>query len=85
MLLDWPYKTEPTHRLGNTLHLIITEETSNHIPSVKTDHLFSDHNLVLFDLTSTYTTSAKRTLTFCKIKKINIEKFKSDIKQKIGN
>ena len=76
--------TEPTHRLGNTLDLIITEETSNHIPSVKTDCLFSDHNLVLFDLTSTSTTSAKRTLTFCKIKKIN-KKFKSGIKQKIGN
>ena len=74
--------TEPTHRLGNTLDLIITEETSNHIPLVKTDHLFSDHNLVLFDLTSTCTTSAKRTQTFCKIKKINIKKFKSDIKQK---
>ena len=76
--------TEPTHRLGNTLDLIIAEETSNYITLVKTDCLFSDHNLVLFDLTSTSTTSAKRTLTFCKIKKINIEKFESDIKQKIG-
>ena len=26
--------TEPTHRLGNTLDLIITEETGNHIPLV---------------------------------------------------
>ena len=74
--------TEPTHRLGNTLDLIITEETSNQISSVKTDCLFSDHNLVLFDLTSTSNTAAKRTLTFCKIKKINLEKFKTDIKQK---
>ena len=77
--------TIPTHRLGNTLDLIITEETSNHTPLVKIDCPFSDHNLVLFDLTSTSTTSAKRTQTFHKIKKINIEKFKSDIKQKIGN
>ena len=77
--------TEPTHRLGNTLNLINTEETNNHIPLVKTDCLFSDHNLVLFDLISTSTTSAKRTLTFCKIKEINIEKFESDIKQKIRN
>ena len=76
--------TEPTHRLGNTLDLIITEETSNHISSVKTD-LFSDHNLVLFNVNSTSITATKRILSFCKIKNINIEKFETDIKQKIGN
>ena len=43
---------KPTHRLSNTLDLIIHDADSNIIPRIKIDRLFSDHNIVLFDIST---------------------------------
>ena len=41
---------KPTHRLCNTLDLIIHDSDSSIIPKIKVDRLFSDHNIILFDI-----------------------------------
>ena len=41
---------KPTHRLSNTLDLIILDANSSIIPRVKVDRLFSDHNIIFFDI-----------------------------------
>ena len=46
---------KPTHRLSNTLDLIIHDADSNIIPRIKVDRLFSDHNIVLFDIATPHT------------------------------
>ena len=43
---------KPTHRLSNTLDLIIHDADSNIIPRIKVDGFFSDHNIVLFDIST---------------------------------
>ena len=55
---------KPTQRLSNTLDLIIHDADSNVIPSIKIGRLFSDHNVVLFDISTpcTVTKSAVRLL-----------------------
>ena len=40
----------PTHRLANTLELIITSEDDSLLPCTLQGHLFFDHHVVLFDL-----------------------------------
>ena len=53
---------KPTHRLSNTLNLIIHNADSNIIPRIKIDRLFSDHNIVLLYISTpcTVTNSAVR-------------------------
>ena len=49
---------KPTHRLSNTLDLIIHDANSNIIPRIKVDRLFSDHNIVLFDISTPCTVTS---------------------------
>ena len=37
---------KPTHRLCNTLDLIIHDADSSTVPKIKVDRLFSDHNII---------------------------------------
>ena len=53
---------KPTHRLCNTLDLIIHDADSSIIPKIKVDRLFSDHNIILFDI------SLPHTITTSKVK-----------------
>ena len=67
---------KPTHRLANTLDLIILDANSSIIPRVKVDQLFSDHNIILFDM------SLPHTITIPKLKstgslKISTQRFSS--------
>ena len=50
---------KPTHRLANTLDLIILDANSSTIPRVKVDQLFSDHNIILFDMALPHTITSK--------------------------
>ena len=70
---------EPTHRLANTLNLIIFNANSNTIPRVTVDWLFSDHNMILFDMSLPHTTTIPEVIVYRKTKNINPEAFIRDI------
>ena len=55
---------KPTHMLSNTLDLIILDANSSTIPRIKVDRLFSDHNIIFFDISLPYT------VTICKSKSL---------------
>ena len=40
----------PTHRLNNTLNLLVITQWNNTIANVKQGRLFSDHHTILFDI-----------------------------------
>ena len=71
--------TEPTHRLANTLDLIILDANSNTIPRVTVDWLFSDHNIILFDVLLPHTTTTPEVKVYRKTKNISPEAFIRDI------
>ena len=70
---------EPTHRLANTLDLIILDANSNTIPRVTVDWLFSDHNIILFDMSLPHTITIPEVKVYRKTKNINPEAFIRDI------
>ena len=72
---------KPTHRLSNTLNLIIHDANSNIISRIKIDSIFSDHNIVLFDI-STPCTATNSEVRLCrKFKNINPVAFMEDVKK----
>ena len=72
---------KPTHRLSNMLDLIIHDADSNVIPRIKIGRLFLDHNIVLFDI-STSSTVTKSAVRLCrKLKNINPVTFMEDVEK----
>ena len=70
----------PTHKLGNTLDLIIHDPTVLTVSDIyveKPDR--SDHYLVFFDILCNVETALKREITFRNIKGIDLNNFKNDI------
>ena len=76
--------TQSTHILGNTLDLLITKSPST-LTDHKVDFQISDHYTILFDLNIGKTECPKKILNFRKLKAINIDEFKKDIKQLSDN
>ena len=72
---------KPTHRLSNTLDLIIHDADSNIIPRIKIDRLFSDHNIVLFDISTPCTVTNLAVRLYRKFKNINPVAFMEDVKK----
>ena len=74
---------KPTHRLSNTLDLIIHDARLryNIIPRIKIDRLFSDHNIVLFDISTPCTTTNSEVRLYRKFKNINPVTFMEDVKK----
>ena len=64
--------TFPTHRLHNTLDLIITEHQENFIRKLNQGRLFSDHYLINFEMAFTSTSVGQKIRTFRKIKYIDL-------------
>ena len=60
--------TFPTHRLHNTLDLIITEHQENFIRKLNQGRLFSDHYLINFEMAFTSTSVGQKISTFRKNK-----------------
>ncbi len=71
---------ESTHKEGNTLDLIITNNESS-IISHQVDHMVSDHCNILFDLDMAKPPRMRKQITYRKTKTININNFKDDIKR----
>ena len=69
----------PTHKLQNTLDLVINQQDSKCIRNVHQGHLLSDHHLVLFDITSKSKVPLARMQAFRKYKSINLEDFSDDV------
>ena len=70
---------KPPHRLSNTLDLIILDTNSSIIPRVKVDRLFSDHNIIFFDISLPHTITISKVKVYRKLKNINPEVFIKDI------
>ena len=70
---------KPTHRLSNTLDLIIHDANSNTGPKIKVDRLFSDHSIVFFDITIPSTTTISNVQAYRKYKNINPNAFMKDV------
>ncbi len=71
---------EPTHKLGNTLDLVITRKTSillNH----EVDFEISDHNSILFQIYMRKPACPQKVVKFRKLKKVNMEELRKDIKE----
>ncbi len=71
---------EPTHKLGNSLDLIITLRTSillNH----KVDFQISDHSNILFQIDMRKPACPQKVVKFRKLKKVNMEELRKDIKE----
>ena len=69
----------PTHKLQNTLDLVINQQDSKCIRNVRQGHLLSDHHLVLFDVTSKSKVPLAKKQAFRKYKSINLEDFSDDV------
>ena len=68
-----------THKLDNTLDLVISNSASNIIGKAEQGELFSDHYVVLFNLSISNAISSTREISYRKIKSINIEELQTDI------
>ena len=73
----------PTHKLQNTLDLIINQEHSRCIRNICQGHLLSDHHLVLFNITSKSKVSLCRKQAFRKYKSISSEDFSANVIKKL--
>ena len=69
----------PTHKLQNTLDLVINQQDSRHIRNVQQGHLLCDHHLVLFDITSKSKVSLSIKQAFRKYKSISLEDILDDV------
>ena len=69
----------PTHHLNNTLDLVITPCNDNFIESATPDRLFSDHNIVYFNITTLKQPNTIKEITYRKLKNINMINFNEDM------
>ena len=58
----------PTHHQDNTLDLVVQDTGSDLIVSTKQGHLVSDHNLVLFEASTSNKMNNFKTISFRKLK-----------------
>ena len=70
----------PTHHLNNTLDLVITSCHDNFIESSTPGRLFSDHNIVYFNLPTFKQPNTIKEITYRKLKNINMTNFNKDMK-----
>ena len=68
-----------THHLQNTLDLIITNERSQVITNTTQGWLFSDHHLIFFKLNTGDKVTNQRSISYHKIKDIDVPSFIGDI------
>ena len=74
--------SQPTHKLGNTLDLLITRHSESTVyeqPSV--DHFISDHAVIKCKLSFKKPPPVKSKITFRKLKSIDLTEFQSDIEK----
>ena len=71
---------EPTHKDGHTLDWVITKKTSSVIKDCTVLDRLSDHHPIVLNLKSSKPPKIKRCIKSRKIKDINLETFKNDIK-----
>ena len=67
----------PTHRLQNTLDIIITAEDSSIISDIHQSSLFSDHYLVHYTLTAPSKLTELKRIFYRKTKDISIDHLKN--------
>ena len=70
---------KPTHRLSNTLDLIIHDADSSLILKIKVDRFFSDHNIIFFDISLPHTITTSKVKVYRKLNNINPDAFMKDI------
>ena len=68
-----------THCLNNTLDLVITSGQDKFIESSRPSRLFSDHNMVYFNLTTPKQSYKTKEIIYRKLKNINIANFSKDV------
>ena len=71
----------PTHHLNNTLDLVITPCNDNFIESSTPGRLFSDHNIVYFNIITIKQPNTIKEITYRKLKNINMTNFNEDMEQ----
>ena len=65
----------PTHHFNNMLDLVITSCNDNFIESSTPDRLFSDHNIVYFNLMTFKQPNIIKEISYRKLKNINMTNF----------
>ena len=71
---------DPTHKAGHTLDLVITHSKSAMVHGVETtDPGISDHHAIITSLCIQKPPNITKTIQYCKLKLINIDKFISDL------
>ena len=75
----------PTHKLGNTLDLIITNRDEIEIKDLKIDFgdTKSDHAKIFFNISIDIAAKSKKTITIQDFKNVNIDQFKEDLSAKV--
>ena len=72
---------EPTHKRGHILDWLVTAEDSTLIHDVSvSENLLSDHKSLFFSLSLSRPLRKKRSVTSRNIRRINLEKFQSEVK-----
>ena len=69
----------PIHHLNNILDLVITSCHDNFIESSTPGRLFSDHNIMYFNLTTFKQPNTIKEITYRKLKNINMTNFNKDV------
>ena len=59
-----------TNHMDNTIDLLITQENSSHVSNIVRNTLFSDHYLLLFNISSTVAVPTHKKITYRKIKRL---------------
>ena len=73
---------EPTHILGHTLDLVITRQSDEIIKVLpRVDRFISDHGAVLFRLGCTKPSLSVKTISYRKLKSIDLDALQSDLAQ----
>jgi len=75
--------SEPTHRDGNTLDLVITR-TNTKLLKCNVDDMNSDHMNVLISLDVAKPTATYKTITFRQYKNIDMNTFKNDLRSQLS-
>ena len=65
----------PTHRLNNTLDLLVDPQQNDTIANVKRGTLFSDHHTILFDVALVDCAAHQKKVAYRKTAKINQSTF----------
>ena len=74
----------PTHKLGNTLDLVIHDTSDTPISHLYTDFTTrSDHAYIFFKLAQDLEVNSKKTVSIKSFKNVDLVKFKSDIVSKV--